>query len=65
MFAYVRKITYLSVATPPINIRHMAKHRLTTRKPWTYDTKVIDLRHESHRLTTRKPWTYDSKVMDL
>lgn len=45
MFAYVRKITYLSVATPPINIRHMAKvkHRLTTRKPWTYDTKAMDL----------------------
>ena len=43
MFAYVRKITYLSVANPPpINVRHMAKHRLTTRKPWTYDSKVMD-----------------------
>ena len=33
------------------------KHRLTTRKPWTYDTKVIDLLHESHGLMTRNSWT--------
>ena len=36
------------------------KHRLTTRKPWTYDTKVIDLLHES-RKRIRDASIYTSK----
>lgn len=47
MFAYVRKITYLSVA----------------KTPNKYQSYGIDLRHESHGLMTRKSWTYDSKLM--